>query len=105
MRWGIRLTDQAAKDMRRLDPQVAARMADALRELARDREANDDQARPGAAKALRGRDGEARLRVGKWRIVFELEHLAADPDAGRDDPEGLIVVLQVEGRDQVYKRK
>lgn len=105
MKWSYTFTAAATRHMDRLDRQNARRVLDALDELALEREANADQPRAGAAKALRGRDGEARLMVGKLRVVFQVEQLAADPDAGLEEPQGLIVVLQVEGRDQVYRHK
>lgn len=105
MKWTFALTAAAERDMERIDRQDARRVIEALNRMAADREANENQPLPGTTKKLHGRKGQGRRRVGKIRIVFELERVTADPKAGRPEQEGLIVVLQVEGRDQVYKKK
>jgi mRNA-degrading endonuclease RelE of RelBE toxin-antitoxin system len=54
------LTDAAERDMRRLDRQVADRIARAL-----NRYAGEDR---GDVRRLQGTDDELRLRVGDWRV-------------------------------------
>lgn len=64
--WRIELTPAARRDLKRLDPQIARRVIDALDGLS---------TRPprGDIRRLTGIDAEWRLRVGDWRVRFTRE--------------------------------
>lgn len=63
--WDVQLTRRAEKDLARLDPPVKLRVLEALAQLRR-----DPQSATGVRK-LSGR-AESRLRVGDWRVIFEI---------------------------------
>lgn len=63
--WEVQLTRRAEKDIARLDPPVKSRILQALVRLGR-----DPQNATGVRK-LAGRP-ESRLRVGDWRVIFEI---------------------------------
>jgi mRNA-degrading endonuclease RelE of RelBE toxin-antitoxin system len=68
----IRATPEAARQIRKLDESMRERLAEALRQLARD--ATDDSGARGSKslKQIRGRrDRFFRLRVGDLRIMFD----------------------------------
>ena len=65
--WRIEFSRSAHRDMRRLDPPVRRRVADALTDLA-----TDPQAASSGLRRLAGRP-ESRLRVGDWRVLLALE--------------------------------
>jgi mRNA interferase RelE/StbE len=64
--WRVELTRTAQHDLRRLDPPVRARVADALRALA------ENPQRAGGLRKLTGAP-EWRLRIGDWRAIVLLE--------------------------------
>jgi mRNA-degrading endonuclease RelE of RelBE toxin-antitoxin system len=81
---GVRWTEGAEKDLRRLDPANQRRVVDVIRRFA--------QAREGEVKRLQGPLGsEFRLRAGNLRIRFHV------------DPDDTIVVLRVLPRDKAYR--
>jgi mRNA interferase RelE/StbE len=85
--YDIQLTTAAGRDLARLDRAVAARVADALRSLAGD-------PFPQGAKPLAGAlQGLWRVRVGAWRIAYEV-----DQDAQ------MVRVVEVAHRAHVYDR-
>jgi mRNA interferase RelE/StbE len=63
--WNIQLTRRAEKDLARLDPPIKRRILEALVELG-----HDPRSATGVRK-LAGRP-ESRLRVGDWRVIFEV---------------------------------
>ncbi|WP_310475463.1 type II toxin-antitoxin system RelE/ParE family toxin [Sandarakinorhabdus sp.] len=90
MAWRIDLTDSAAKQLRKLDPQIAKRILTFLRlPLA----TLDDPRNIG--EALRGKDlGDFwKYRVGDWRIIADL-----------DDGVMLITAIRLGNRREVYRR-
>jgi mRNA interferase RelE/StbE len=90
MAWRVELADSAAKQLRKLDPQIAKRTLTFLQ----DRGALlDDPIRGG--KALRGKDsGDFRkYRFGDWRMIADL-----------DDGVLLITVVLIGNRREVYRR-
>lgn len=89
MAWRVELAASAAKQLRKLDPQVAARILAFLR----DRVAPLDDPRS-LGEALRGKElGDFwKYRVGDWRII-------ADLDGGVM----LITVVRVGNRREVYR--
>ncbi len=65
MRYKVELKPRACKDLRRISRVDAARIVDALEKL------EEDLA--GDVKRLTGFTPEYRLRVGDYRILFEIE--------------------------------
>jgi mRNA interferase RelE/StbE len=90
MAWRIEVSESAAKELRKLDPQVARRILTFLR----DRLAPLDDPRS-LGEALRGRDlGDFwKYRVGDWRIIADL-----------DDGVMLITVIRLGNSREVYRR-
>lgn len=90
MAWRIEFADSAAKQLRKLDPQVARRILTFLR----DRVAPLDDPRS-IGEALHGKElGDFwKYRVGDWRIIADL-----------DDGVLLITVVRLGNRREVYRR-
>ena len=90
MAWRIELADSAAKQLRKLDPQIAKRILTFLR----DRVAPLDDPRS-IGEALRGKELGAfwKYRVGDWRIIADL-----------DDGVMLITVIRLGNRREIYRR-
>ena len=55
----------AEKDLRRLSPDIRSRVADALRTLAKN-------PRPSGCRKLSGSGNDWRIRVGDYRIIYEI---------------------------------
>ncbi len=83
--WRIELTRPAERDLRRLDPPVRTRVADALGTLAQNPE------RPGALRKLTNAP-EWRLRIGDWRALILL-----------DAQDRAIVVTRILPRGRAYR--
>jgi mRNA interferase RelE/StbE len=90
MVWRVEFAASAAKQLRKLDPQVATRILTFLR----DRIAPLDDPRS-IGEALRGRElGDFwKYRVGDWRIIADIE-----------DGVMLITVVRLGNRREVYRR-
>ncbi len=90
MVWRIEFADSAAKQLRKLDPQIAKRILTFLR----DRVAPLEDPRS-IGEALRGKQfGDFwKYRVGDWRIIADL-----------DDGVMLITVVRLGNRREVYRR-
>ena len=90
MAWRIELADSAAKQLGKLDPQVASRILTFLR----DRIAPLEDPRA-IGEALRGKElGDFwKYRVGDWRIIADL-----------DDGVMLVTVVRIGNRREVYRR-
>ncbi len=90
MAWRVEVAASAAKQLRKLDPQVATRILTFLR----DRIAPLDDPRS-IGEALRGRElGDFwKYRVGDWRIIADIE-----------DGVLLITVVRLGNRREVYRR-
>jgi mRNA interferase RelE/StbE len=82
--YAITLAPAAARQLRKLDPQVRRRIQAALELLS-------DEPRPPAATPIVGGAGEWRVRTGDYRIVYEIH-----------DNELLILVLRIGHRRDVY---
>lgn len=80
----VELSQRAAKELRKLDRPVQARVIAALNLLA-------DHPKPVTAKTLVGHPGYLRVRVGNYRIVYTLDHGKL-----------LVLVLTVAHRNAVY---
>lgn len=65
----LELSDLVVKQMRKLPQDLRRRMRQRLDLLAADPQGPQPQ-----AKALKGQRGVFRLRVGEWRILYELDH-------------------------------
>lgn len=90
MAWRVELADSAAKQLRKLDPQIAARLLTFLR----DRVAPLDDPRS-IGEALRGKEpGDFwKYRFGDWRIIADIE-----------DRVMLITVIRLGNRREIYRR-
>lgn len=86
--WSVEFTADAARDLRRLDPQIAR---DILTYLRKRITTNDSPRRFG--KALRGeRQGLWRYRVGDFRLICLIE-----------DEKLVVLVLRAAHRKEVYE--
>lgn len=81
--WRIRWTPRGQHDLRRLDHQIAERVRGAIRRFA--------SSGRGDVTRLTGSD-ELRLRVGDWRVRFELDQEAHT-----------IIILHVLPRGRAYR--
>ena len=90
MVWRVEFADTAAKQLRKLDPQIAKRILTFLR----DRVAHLDDPRS-IGEALHGKNlGDFwKYRVGDWRIIADL-----------DDDVLTITVVRLGNRRDVYRR-
>ncbi len=85
MVYRITYVTSAAKALRKLDRQIAERILRAIENLAED-------PRPAGCVMLQGGDGELRVRVGDYRIIYDVE-----------DAELIILILRVGHRRDVYE--
>lgn len=65
MSWSVEWSKGARKDLDRLDADVARRVVGAVDRLA--------ETGQGDVKKLKGMGGLLRLRVGDWRVFFQIE--------------------------------
>ena len=86
-RWNFRVTDEAEKDLSRLDTSVQERVLDKLSWLVSNPQSATD------TFALTGKwKGFFKLRVGDWRVIYKI-----------NDSEKILTVHKIERRDKVYK--
>jgi mRNA-degrading endonuclease RelE of RelBE toxin-antitoxin system len=85
MIWQIRWTGPAIHDLEGLDRTTARRIRQAVQRYA--------ETRYGDVISLRGREGEWRLWVGRWRILFIF-----------DEANENILILHVLPRGSAYRR-
>jgi mRNA interferase RelE/StbE len=85
-RYALRFRPAALRQLRKLDPQIVRRIKASTSALCTD-------PRPHGAKALAGQHGWLRVRVGDYRIVYEVR-----------DSELVVLVIQIGHRSQVYER-
>lgn len=85
--YAIEFTRQAAKDLRNLPKPLLAQIHDKLQAVAANPHGQHNN-----AKKLVGQPG-FRLRIGDWRVVYELE-----------DDRLVVLVVRIAPRGQVYKR-
>lgn len=81
----LSFTEEAAKQLRKLDKQVQRRIRAATDGL------ESDPRPPGVLK-LKGTDNRWRIRVGDWRVIYEVR-----------DGELLVLVVEVGHRSKVYR--
>ena len=86
LRYELRFRPAALRQLRKLDSQIARRIKSAT-------EALRTEPRPYGVKALTGQHGWLRIRVGDYRIVYEVR-----------DSELVVLVIQIGHRSQVYDR-
>ncbi|AZL09759.1 type II toxin-antitoxin system RelE family toxin [Brevibacterium aurantiacum] len=85
MSYSISYVSSAAKTLRKLDKPVARRLLATISQLAED-------PRPAGCIQLKGGDGELRIRVGEYRVIYEIY-----------GGELLVLVLRVGHRREVYR--
>jgi mRNA interferase RelE/StbE len=85
-RYTLEFRPAALRQLRKLDTQVARRIRAAVEALCVD-------PRPHGVKALTGQHGWLRIRVGDYRIIYEVR-----------DSELIVLIIQVGHRGQVYDR-
>jgi mRNA interferase RelE/StbE len=81
------IQESASKALRKLDEQVRRRVAAAVDALA-------DDPRPPGIKAVAGEHGSYRIRVGDWRVLYEV-----------DDERRQVLVAKIAHRSTVYDRR
>ncbi len=87
MRYRIEWTAPAARELRKLERSAQRRIALAVTALG-------DDPRPPGSKALMGQPaGVLRIRVGDYRVVYEIK-----------DDQVLVTVVRVAHRREVYRR-
>jgi mRNA interferase RelE/StbE len=80
----VEATAAAAKQLRALDPQVRRRLQHGIAKLAVD-------PRAAGAKKLAGEDNAWRIRIGDYRVIYEIQ-----------DDELLVVIFRAAHRRDVY---
>ena len=85
-RYELRFRPAALRQLRKLDSQIARRIKSATETLR-------TEPRPPGVKALTGQRGWLRIRVGDYRIVYEVR-----------DSELVVLVIQIGHRSQIYDR-
>jgi mRNA interferase RelE/StbE len=86
--WSFRITPEAERDIDRLDIQIKRRVVEKLRWFVE----NFDHVTPlPLGEPMRG---FFKLRVGDWRVIYEVE------SSGE-----IIVIHSIDRRDKIYQRK
>lgn len=85
-RYELRFRPAALRQLRKLDSQIARRIKSTTETLR-------TEPRPPGVKALTGQRGWLRIRVGDYRIVYEVR-----------DSELVVLVIQIGHRSQIYDR-
>lgn len=83
--YAVEFTASAARDIRKLDPPIRRRILDAIERLA-------DEPRPSGCKKLAGFDEAWRVRIGDYRVLYEVS-----------DGIVLVTVFKVGHRRAVYE--
>ena len=87
MPYTVKVLPAAQKQIRRLDPQIRRRVVQAIDKLTED-------PRPLGVDKIAGSEAEWRVRVGDWRVIYEIH-----------DDVLVVTVVAVGGRGQVYRMK
>jgi mRNA interferase RelE/StbE len=87
MPYRVELAPAAQRDLRRLPREVQARLSALIQALAED-------PRPSGVRKLRGEERSWRIRVGPYRIVYDIL-----------DDRSLVVVLKVARRNEATYRR
>ncbi len=86
MAYKVVIQDSASKALRKLDKPVRERVAAAIDALA-------DDPRPAGIRAIVGEPGALRIRVGDYRVLYEIE-----------DDRLVVLVVKIGHRSTVYDR-
>ena len=81
----IDVSATAERQLRKLEPEVRARIVDAIKNLA-------SNPRPRGSRKLRGYEDVFRIRTGVFRIIYSIE-----------DDRLLIIILKVGHRREIYR--
>jgi mRNA interferase RelE/StbE len=84
--YAVRYDPRAAKELGKLDRQVARRIVSAI-------DALREQPRPPGARPLVGYPGLWRIRIGDYRVVYAIK-----------DAELVVLVLRIAHRSGVYRK-
>ena len=84
--YAVRYDPRAAKELAKLDRQVARRIVSAIDALV-------EQPRPPGARPLVGYPGLWRIRIGDYRVVYAIK-----------DAELVVLVLRIAHRSDVYRK-
>lgn len=87
MSYQVEFSRGASKQFRKLPPSIQERVQAKIDELA-------VEPRPNQVKKLQGDDSLYRIRVGNYRIVYEIK-----------DDVLLVIVIRIKHRSEVYKDK
>ena len=85
MAYRLEVKRSATKDLRRLPKDVQERSIEAVDALV-------DEPRPPGCVKMVGHDALYRIRIGDWRIIYDV-----------DDTEALITILAIRHRREVYR--
>lgn len=85
MSYAISYTSSAAKALRKIDRATSRRLLQAIEGLA-------DDPRPPGCVQLKGGDGELRIRVGDYRVIYDVR-----------DGQLTVLVLRLGHRREVYR--
>ncbi|MDP2953841.1 MAG: type II toxin-antitoxin system RelE/ParE family toxin [Chloroflexota bacterium] len=81
------MAPSAQRDLRRLPSQVQTRLATPIQALA-------ENPRPTGVRKLRGEEGTWRIRIGPYRVVYDIH-----------DERALVVILKVARRSETTYRR
>ncbi len=81
MKYGLRIESRALKDLRRLDKRLSKRIVDRIEIMAEDL--------TGDVKKLTDHSPQYRLRIGDYRVLFDIE-------------DETIVIQRIRNRREVY---
>ena len=81
MKYDLRFESRALKDLRRLDMRISKRIVDRIEIMAEDLR--------GDVKKLTDHSPQYRLRIGDYRVLFDIE-------------DGTIVIQRIRNRREVY---
>lgn len=86
-RYRVDFTDEARRQLRKLENSVRARIIRAVAGL-------ESDPRPDGVKKLKGAKNKWRIRIGDWRVVYEIE-----------DGRLVVLVVVVAHRSKAYKER
>lgn len=85
MRYDVEISPGARRDLRRLPRQIQPRIRDAIDGL-------ESDPRPPGYDKLTGQDNRYRIRVGDYRVIYEIH-----------DDVLLVLIVRAGRRDEVYR--
>ena len=87
MPYRVELAPAAQRELRRLPPQVAARLRAPIETLS-------TNPRPHGVRKLQGQESSWRIRVGPYRVIYDI-----------DDNRQLVVILKLDRRSEATYRR